>query len=155
MRLILSGAFIALWMIGSALAQPVIQNSFSGNECWNAGQGVGGPTTGAICIAQARNGTGLQTFSGSGAFTTTALYTNSTLYWVGTAPTTWTITLPSPSFDGQIISVATDTTLTTMVTVTPATGQTMDGTFNAQTISANTSVEFQFSLAQLKWFRLR
>ena len=91
----------------------------------------------------------------AGAQTFTATQANSTLYWTGTAPTTWTITLPSPAFDGEIVSVATNTTLTTLVTVNAGAGQTLDGTFNAQTIAANTSVEFQFNFAGLKWYRLR
>jgi hypothetical protein len=137
-----------------ALAQPVTQNNVSGQECWNAGQGPGGPGS-FLCINLVRNGTALQTFSGAGAQTFTATQANSTLYWTGTAPTTWTITLPSPAFDGEIVSVATNTTLTTLVTVNAGAGQTLDGTFNAQTIAANTSVEFQFNFAGLKWYRLR
>jgi hypothetical protein len=137
-----------------ALAQPVTQNNVTGNECWQVGQGPGGPGQ-YFCINLSRNGTAFATFSGAGAQTFTATTANSTLYWVGTAPTTWTITLPSPAFDGEIVTVATDTTLTTLVTVNPASGQTMDGTYNAQTITAFNSVEFQFSFAALKWYRLR
>lgn len=147
-------ALAMLGLIAPAVAQPITQNNVTGNECWNAGQGPGGPSS-FLCLNTARNGTALTLFSGSGAQTFTATQANSTLYWVGTAPTTWTITLPSPAFDGEIISVATDTTLTTLVTVNPGSGQTLDGTFNAQTITANTSVEFQFSFGTLKWYRLR
>jgi len=137
-----------------ALAQPVTFNNLSGNECWAAGQGPGGPAA-YLCTNIVRNGTAIQLFSGSGAQTFSATTANSTLYWVGTAPTTWAITLPPTPFDGEIIQVATNTTLTTLVTVTPATGTTLDGTFNSQTISANTSVEWQFSFGTQKWYRLR
>jgi hypothetical protein len=157
MRNYLIGALVgaaAVAALAFAWAQPVTFNNLSGNECWPAGQGPGGPAA-YLCTNIVRNGAALSTFSGSGAFTTAATPSNSTLFWVGTAPTTWTITLPTPAFDGEIVTVATDTTLTTLVTVNPATGQTMDGTFNAQTISANGSVEFQFSFATLKWYRLR
>jgi len=135
-------------------AQPITQQSITGNECWSAGQGPGGPSN-FLCINQVRNGTALAIISGSGAVTTAATQANSTLYWAGTAPTTWAITLPSPAFDGEIVEVATNTTLTTLVTVTPGTGQTLDGTFNSQTISANTSVEFQYNASGSKWYRLR
>lgn len=156
------------WLVGAALAaltstlafaQSVGQNAVSGNECWNAGQGPGGPSTGFLCINQVRNGTGIAIITGSGSATTTATQANSTLMWHSTAPTTWTITLPNPAFDGQVIQVATDTTLTTMVTVqttnTPQNQATLSPTYSSQTLSANTSVEWQFNLATLNWYKLR
>jgi hypothetical protein len=138
----------------NALAQPVTFNNLSGNECWPAGLGPGGPAA-YLCSGIVRNGTAMTLFSGSGAVVTTTTTAQSTLYWVGTAPTTWAITLPPSPFDGEVITVATNTTLTTLVTVTPASGTTLDGTFNNQTITANTSAEFQFSFGTLKWYRLR
>jgi hypothetical protein len=155
----------ANWLVGVAIAtlstvlwaQPVAQNNVSGNECWNAGQGPGGPSQ-FLCVNLVRNGTALSLFSGAGAFTTTATQANSTLFWTGAAPTTWTITLPNPAFDGEIISVSTDTTLTTMVTVQAGTSpqnQTMSAAFSAQTVTAAASNEWQFNFANLKWFRIR
>ncbi len=154
-KALVAGAVLTAALAGYLVAQPIAQNQFSGNECWNAGQGPGGPSTGFLCSAQVRNGTDLAVFSGAGAVVTQALFTNSTMMWTGTAPTTWAITLPSPSFDGQIVTVGTDTTLTTMVTVTAGAGQTLAAAFAAQTITAGTSVEFQFDQTLLKWFRLR
>jgi hypothetical protein len=149
------GAALAALVASSVLvAQPVTQNNVSGNECWNAGQGPGGPSS-FLCINLVRNGSAMLPVSGSGAVVTTATQANSTLYWVGTAPTTWTITLPTPAFDGEIITVGTNTTLTTMVTVNPGAGTTLDGTYNAQTITALTSVEFQYTAPTTKWYRLR
>lgn len=147
------GVAVGTWF--GAMSQTLQQTNVSGQECWNAGQGPGGPSTGFLCTNVIRNGAALATFSGSGSFTTVMTPLQSTLFWVGTAPTTWTITLPTPAFDGEIVTVGTDTTLTSLVTVSPATGQTMDGTYNSQTISANASVEFQFSFATTKWYRLR
>jgi len=80
------------------------------------------------------------------------------MMWTGTAPTTWTITLPNPAFDGEIVEVGTDTTLTTNVTVQAATtpqNQTMAATFTSQTVSAGSSAEFRFSYTSLKWWRMR
>lgn len=147
------GALLALTL--TLVAQPVVQNQLSGNECWNSGQGPGGPSSGFVCAFVMRNGTALKTFSGSGVQTYTALITDSTLYWVGAAPTSWTITTPAAPFDGEIIQIATDTTLTTMVTLTANSGQTLDTTYSAQTLTAKTSVEFQFSLATNKWYQMR
>jgi hypothetical protein len=154
------------WLVGAALAalttlalaQPVSQNNVSGNECWNAGQGPGGPSS-FLCINLVRNGTAMNLFSGSGAVATTATQANSTMMWTGAAPTTWTITLPNPAFDGEIIQVSTDTTLTTMVTVqsstTPQNQVVLAPTFSAQTVTANTSVEWQFNFATLRWIKIR
>jgi hypothetical protein len=150
------GALFALtW---AALAQPVTQNNLSGNECWSAGQGPGGSSS-FLCVNLVRNGSALTTFSGSGAFTTAGTQATSTYMWVGTAPTTWTITLPNPAFDGEIVQVATDTLLTTLVTVqsstTPQNQVVLAPTFSAQTIAANASVEWQFNFANLRWIKIR
>jgi len=152
LRTLLVGALLALAFTCSALAQPVTQNNVSGNECWNAGQGPGGPSS-FLCINLVRNGSGMRIISGSGAVTTTTSAADGTLMWSGTAPTTWGITLPSPAFDGQIVTVATDTLLTTLVTVTAGTGQTLNQTYTTQTLAANVSVEFRFNFATLKWYR--
>ncbi|HSW91826.1 MAG TPA: hypothetical protein VLG09_04225 [Candidatus Saccharimonadales bacterium] len=145
-------------ILPSAWAQPVTQNAISGNECWNAGQGPGGPSQ-FLCINQVRNGAAFTVVAAvAGTPTTTMTQQQSTLMWNGTAPTTWTIQLPNPAIDGQIVTIGTDTTLTTMVTVsalsTPQ-NQTLNATYNSQTLTAVTSVEFQYSASAVKWFRLR
>lgn len=106
-------------------------------------------------VAQFRNATALKLFSGSGAQTYTATTSDCTLFWVGTAPTSWTITTPASPFDGEILTIATDTTLTTRVTLTANTGQTLNTTYTNQTINGSASVEFQFSLSTNKWYELR
>jgi len=138
-------------------AQGVVQNEISGNECWNAGQGPGGPSN-FLCINQVRNGQAISLISGSGAATTAATQQQGTLMWTGAAPTTWAVTLPNPAYDGEVLCLGTDTTLTTLVTVTALTtpeNQTLAAAFSAQTISVGTSTCFQFTNATLKWFKLR
>lgn len=153
---IILGLALAL-ATGYALGQSgVITTTLTGNEvvvC--AIGGPGGPSI--FCpVAELRNATALRTFVGlTGAQTYQALNTDSTLYWVGTAPTTWTITTPTTPWDGEILQIATDTTLTTLVTLTAASGQTLDTTFTNQTISAKTSVEWQFQASTSKWFQMR
>jgi len=93
--------------------------------------------------------------SGSGAQTFQMTQSSSTVFWTGTAPTTLTVTTPVTAFDGQILTIATDTTLTTLVTVTANTGQTLNAAYTNQTLSANTSVEWQFDLANAKWYKIR
>lgn len=152
-RALLAG--VALLAMGSlALPQPIVQPDLSGTECWNAGQGPGGTTIGFVCTYLMRNGAGMTVISGSGAFTTTATTQQSTLYWHSTAPTSWTITTPVAPFDGEILQVGTDTTLTTMVTLTANTGQSLSSTFSAQTITANTAVEWQYSRGTATWYRI-
>jgi hypothetical protein len=153
------------WLVGVALAtlatalvaQPVAQNNVSGNECWNAGQGPGGPSQ-FLCINLVRNGAALSVISGSGAATTLATQQQGTLMWSGTAPTTWTITLPNPAFDGEIVRVSTDTTLTTLVTVQAAAtpqNQVMSAAVSGITVAVGTTSAWQFNFAALKWFRLQ
>jgi hypothetical protein len=132
----------------------VVQNQVTGSETWVAGQGPGGPGN-FLNIGGVSNRAAITLVSGSGGVTTTMTQAQSTLMWTGAAPTTWTVTLPAPAYDGQIVSLGTDTTLTTMVTVNAGSGQTLSATYNSQTLTAVTSVEFQFVNSSLKWFRMR
>lgn len=153
--LLVGAALSALATFALAQVGVVQQNQITGNECWNAGQGPGGISTGYVCTFLLRNGAALKTFSGSGAQTYTATPQDSTLYWTGTAPTTWTITTPATPFDGEILQIGSDTTLTTLVTVTANSGQSLNTTFSSQTVTAKTSVEFQYSAASTKWYQMR
>ena len=158
LRALLVGALIALATASPAIyswAQQITSTTLTGNEVGVfAIGGPGGPSL-FVPVSQLRNASALKTFSGSGAQTYTALPTDSVLYWVGTAPTTWTITTPANPVDGEIIQIATDTTLTTRVTLTANTGQTLNTALSSATISANTSVEYMYSLATTKWYQLR
>ena len=136
-------------------AQPVTQQDLSGNECWNAGQGPGGPSTAALCVNTVRSSAPITTVSGSGAATTVMVAGQSTLMWTGAAPTTWTVTTPTPAIDGQIVTLGTATTLTTMVTLTAATGQTVSPAYSAQTLTAATSASWQYSRGTTTWYRVR
>lgn len=133
-------------------SQPITQNAVSGNECWSAAQGPGGSSS-WLCLGTVRNGMDLTLKSGSGAATSTA--TGGALYWTGAAPTTWAITLPSPAFEGEAVELGTDTTLTTMVTVTAGTGQTLNATYNSQTLTLNSPVRFVYKASTAKWYRIQ
>ena len=155
LRAFLAGAVIAaLAVIGSLWAQGGSQ-TLTGNEVVQFAIGGPGGSIVVVPVSQLRNATGQKLFSGAGAQTYTALTTDSLLYWVGTAPTTWTITTPVTPWDGQMIQIGTDTTLTTLVTLTANTGQSLDTTFTSQTINAKTSVEFIYNLSQTKWYQVR
>lgn len=158
-RLLLMGALLAGVAPITALAQtggnqtsPTIAGS---NTVDTSIAGPGGQIQ-TSTVAQFRNATAIKLFSGlTGVQTYTAVNVDSTLYWVGTAPTSWTITTPSNPWDGEILSIATDTTLTSMVTLTAASGQTLNSSYTNQTLSAKTSVEFQYAFSTKKWYELR
>lgn len=151
-HLFLAGALVAS-AIGGALAQSVVQTSITGNEVWRAAQGPGGPEN-YIAINNVRGSEPIATKSGSGAATSTA--TVGSLCWVGTAPTTWAVTLPAAPVDGAFVRLCTDTTLTTMVTVTAGTGDTLTTTFSSQTLTANASFPtWQYKASSKTWFRIQ
>ena len=143
---------IAFAISGLAWSQSVTNQAPSGNECWNAGQGPGGPSS-FLCINQTRNGFGAATTSGSGAATTTVTNEQGLIIWTGAAPTTWAITLPCVPRPGAQVIISTATTLTTMVTITAATGCTMETAISGITITDNIAVEF--ALIGTAWYRLR
>jgi hypothetical protein len=149
-----AGAAIAA-LATYAVAQQITSQTLTGNEVLTVAQGGPGGSSLFVPVSQMRNATALKTFSGAGAQTYTALSTDSTLYWVGAAPTTWTVTTPAVPWDGEILTLATDTLLTTLVTLTANTGQTLNTAFTSQTIAAKASVEFQYSVATSKWYQMR
>lgn len=147
------GALLAL--TGVAVAQPVVQNQVSGNETWSVGQGPGGPSA-FLNIGATSNRTAITIVSATSPVTTTMTQAQSTVIWVSTgAPAQWNVRLPAPAYDGQIVTVASGIPLTSVVSVTAGTGQTLNNTFVAQTISQTQSAEFQFVNSQLKWYRIR
>ena len=128
--------------------------SLPSNALFRVMAGQGGPEDWAF-PNQISASAGLVVASGSGAITYTMRPQDSTYQWTGTAPTTVTITTQAAPVDGQILSISTDTTLTTMVTLTANTGQTLNAAYTNQTLNANTSVEWQYQASTAKWFRIR
>lgn len=108
-----------------------------------------------MTLNSVRNGRDIITKSGSGAATTVMTASQSTVMWVGAAPTTWAITLPPSPPDGQLVTIGTDTTLTTMVTVTAGGSDTLSASYASQTLTAVTSVQFVYNLANTTWYRIR
>ena len=96
----------------------------------------------------------IRTTSGSGAATSSHL--GGSLIWTGTAPTTWAVTLPSNPTSGTRAYIATDTTLTTLVTVTAASGDTLVAAYASQTLTANATVAgWQFFGPSRTWYRIQ
>jgi len=135
-----------------AYAQSVVQTQINANTVVKAVQGPGGSEAWMTVDTIRNSGLFTSTTGQTGAATSTAA--GGTLYWIGTAPTTWAVTLPLNPTDGELVTLDTDTTLTTMVTVTANTGDTLHATYASQTLTALTPVTFQYQLSSRAWFRL-
>jgi hypothetical protein len=152
---IVVGALCAL--TSPVWAQPVGQSTLSGNECWNAGQGPGGPSTGFVCAYMTRNSQGIFPTPGSvGSFTMTPQQSDV----VFTAqPIAQTITLTPTPIDGQIVEFVNGTVaafVTNVITVAPSAGQTLvGGNITLTTLAAGASRELRYSAATNSWYPLR
>lgn len=148
-----------------AQAQAIVQDTLTGNEVWNAGQGPGGPS-GFISSNVVRNSIEHQTGTIAGAITlgTTAGWTS--LRWGGNAlitaqPTAAVVTLPPNPFpDGGIVgycNVTASAFATNVVTVAGNTGQTSPTGANATvtTQAAGTCARFVFNRANTTWYRVQ
>jgi len=158
LRALLAGALLALAVASPAIyswAQQLASPTLTGNEVVVAAIGGPGGSSIFVPIGELRNATAMKPFSGSGVQNYQMLPSDSTLFWNGTAPTSWTITTPTAPYDGQILQLATDTTLTGNVTVTPAAGQTLQAAFSSQTLTPGTSIEWVYTIGTTKWQRLR
>jgi hypothetical protein len=153
------------------MAQPVVQSTFTGNECWNAGQGPGGPSTGFICSQGVRGGANNLPVTIAGNFTVGIINTANVtpLNLTGLAyggrllvtaqPTAATITLPpSPLQDGIVVAycnVTGSAFATNVVTFGANTGQTIGGTSNAMTVQpADSCAAIQWNVANSAWYRI-
>jgi hypothetical protein len=171
----MAGAAIAALAFAIGLvAQPLAQNQLSGNECWNAGQGAGGPTAGFLCVNVIRGGSpvsNLATVTGSltiGAATGNFTYSTGSLPMTNLAtggdvivvaqPSAATWTWPAlPVTDGAIVGVCNGTTsafATNAQTPAANTGQTMNITTAFTTLAAGACIRYQWSQATLTWYKI-
>ncbi|MGH7238460.1 MAG: hypothetical protein ACREHG_00180, partial [Candidatus Saccharimonadales bacterium] len=95
----------------------------------------------------------LTTISDSGAVTSTAI--GGMLFWVGAAPRTWTVTMPSPAYNGEEVDITTDTTLTMIVTVNAGSNQSLNAAYTLQTLTALTPVQFFYNSSNTTWYRVK
>lgn len=111
-------------------------------------------TLGLASAALAQNAI-IRTTSGSGA-AVNILTQSGTYVWTGTAPTTWAVTLPANPANGDAVHLTTDTTLTNMVTVTAASGDTLVAAFASQLLTANTTiVGWRYYAPTRTWYRIQ
>lgn len=158
LRTLLVGAAIAALAFGGGLlAQGVVQSTLTGSECWNAGQGPGGPTAGFVCSNLVTSVQAVATNSGAASFT---IGNNVATTILTAQPAVSTITLPaSPVSNGAIAEIVNGTASafsTNAVTVAPNSGQTLlGGNITITTLAAHASVEFRYNLANTTWYQLR
>src|SRR3974390_987285 len=106
----LAGVVIAASAFAAGvLAQPIVSQNLTGNECWNAGQGPGGPSTGFVCAYVVRNTTGIGISTGAATQTITNL--QSDIILTAQPASGANITLPaSPVPDGFMVEIINGTT---------------------------------------------
>jgi hypothetical protein len=171
------GGLVALGLMvggGLAFAQTIGQSGLSGNECWNAGQGPGGPSTGFLCANTLRGGTAnaiLSAVSGnftigttSGNFTNlgtpnmAAMATGGNVL-ITAQPSAAVITMPPlPIPDGAIVGVCNVTNAafsTNAVTLSANTGQTLAQTATLTTLAAGVCAREQWNQSQATWYRVQ
>jgi hypothetical protein len=148
---------------GYAYAQ-IAQPTLSGNECWNAGQGPGGPGS-FICVDLVRNSR--QHFVGTiaasqvlgGAGTQSAILADGGNFIATAQPLAATLTLPPNPFpDGGIVCLTNPTNAafaTNVVTFAANTGQTLVATTALTTLGAGSSACVMFNLANTTWYRIQ
>jgi hypothetical protein len=174
---------ISTWLMGAALAAlvttplaaQVVQNQVTGQECWNAGQGPGGPGQ-FICLNLFRSSTSNVVLSAVAGSFTVGTATNTTVVSGSNAtnvidggaviitgqPLAATITLPpSPVADGGVVRICNGTNsafATNVVTVAANTNQTLVPTGAAvtlTTLAANTCVAYMWVLANTSWYKVQ
>ncbi len=150
---LLAGAGLFLAFAIGALAQTVVSTQINANSVVRVANGPGGSDAWTAVDTISNRTRFTSTTGQTGAATSTA--SGGTLYWIGTAPTTWAVLMPLNPTAGEIVTLDTDTTLTTMVTVTANTGDTLHATYASQTLTALTPVRFQYQLSSRAWFRLQ
>jgi hypothetical protein len=167
-RLALALVALAAFAAG-AQAQPITQQTFSGNECWEAGQGPGGPGS-FVCSSAFRGGTNNLPLTIAGSFTVGASSANTTpnstvalveggTILVTAQPAAATITLPpNPLADGITVgycNVTSGAFSAAAVTFAANSNQTLAVAATLTTQAAGSCTVEQWNLANTTWYRIR
>lgn len=159
------------WLLGGALlvglaaplvAQSVIWQDLSGNECWNAGQGPGGPSQ-FLCSDVLRNSrqivvgalTGALTF-GTSSLAQLRYGGNALITTQPLAATTFTLP-PNPVPDGAITgfcNVTGSAFATTAIAMTTSIGQTLNTSVSIADLGAGVCALVQFNRGNTTWYRI-
>lgn len=156
-KLLLAGAALAALTVGYAWGQSIVPGQLSGNECWNAGQGPGGPSTGFVCTFM-MNSTQSVTLS-TGAAPQTMTNQQSDIIFTAQPAAAANVTLPAAPYNGQIVEVVNGTVsnfATNVFSIVPNTGQTLvGGNIALTTLAAGASKELRYVASTNSWYPLR
>ena len=145
------GALAALLL--TAQAAPNI----TGQECWNAGQGSGGPSAGYLCTFMVQNSQGVLTTALTAPMTMSQ--SASDIIITAQPAAAANITLPPSPLNGQIVEVVNGTTAafaTNVFSIVPSGSQTIvGGNIALTTLAAGASKELRYVQATNTWYPLR
>jgi hypothetical protein len=156
-------AVAALGIAFGVLAQPIGQNALSGNECWNAGQGPGGPSTGFVCAYMTRSSQGYY-LSNNAVLTPNPLQLtnvqNMVVMSAQITPTASSFNMPLNPLDGAIVSFCNVTNgafATTAVTITATAPQVFatGAVTTITTLAARTCVKLIYTVANTTWSQVQ
>jgi hypothetical protein len=160
---LLAGA-VTVGLITPLIAQSVIYQNLTGNECWNAGEGPGGPSQ-FLCADVLRNSAQkvVGVVSGSMTFGTGTLaklrYGGVAIITPQPVAVTTLIAPPNPVQDGAIIGMCNGTGsafATTNIAMTTSIGQTMTGVASSLVnLGASVCHRWQFNRATTTWYRIQ
>ena len=154
---------VALGLSIGLYAQPIVQNVLTGQECWDSGQGPGGPTTGWVCAYQMRGSWGYVNSSNAvlspNPFQLTP-FTNSVLMTAQITPTASSFNMPLTPTDGQIVTFCNTTNAaftTTAVTITATAPQVFatGATTALTTLAARTCVKLIYTASNTTWSQVQ
>jgi hypothetical protein len=156
---LIGGAFGLLLIGAAALAQnTVFVQSLTGNEVFQGSSGAGGSSF-WVPGGLLRNTRSIA-LNGS-TVGSVQLTQNQSMYMINAQPASaLTLTLPTaPVPDGYIQEFANGTTsafATQVITIQPASGQTLNGgNVTATTLAAKASLEFRYVLSNNTWYQIR
>jgi hypothetical protein len=158
---VLAGAASAVLVATTLLvAQPIVQNALSGNECWNSGQGPGGPSTGFICAYQTRSSWGyLSNLAATTGIQQLLVTQNAVIMPVqSTAGTTFN--MPLTPVDGAIVAFCNTSNgafATQVVTITATAPQVFatGATQTLTTLAARTCVKLFYTASNTTWSQVQ
>lgn len=158
-RTLIGAAAIAALVGAYAFAQTIAPQALSGNECWDAGQGPGGPSTGYLCVNIVRGGTPQVTQTITGSTTLAGASADGGNYLITAQPSAATITMPAnPVPDGAIVGVCNVTGsawATNVVTLAANSGQTLSVAATLTTLAAGVCAREQWNQATATWYRVQ
>jgi len=155
LRTLLVGALLALAFIGGVIAQTgLTSRTLSGNEAWQAGEGIGGSSF-FLTSGQIRNSQGVATTAvTSGTLSTITNTTGSVIFTAASVSTT--VNLPTLPWDGEIMEIVNGSAgAFTQCTVAATDGSTIVNGAVTGALGTGTSAEWRYVLSTNSWYKMR